>query len=157
MLRALVTTADGLATWPDMSCIGLAIPCKGLGCWGQDSDVVPFLLVREVLASLVKKNAGDVSSFAAIPQQLWGVKRDFCAKHGIKDHLTLGLGGGVAHQKRGRPDNAHRNCWRARPSKGSVSTLCSLCLGFSAELICIDVVRSGRRPGWDTSCFQFPA
>ena len=33
-----------------------------------------------------------MSSFAAIPQQLWSVKRNFCAKHGIKDDLTLGLG-----------------------------------------------------------------
>ena len=30
----------------------------------------------------------------------------------------------------GRPDTAHRSCWRARPSNGSVSTLCSLCQGF---------------------------
>ena len=61
------------------------------------------VLVTEVLASLVEKNAGDVSSFAAIPQQLWGVKRNFCAKHGIMDDLTLGLGihrDGVANQKR---------------------------------------------------------
>ena len=28
------------------------------------------------------------------------------------------------------PDTAHRSSWRARPSKGSVSTLFSLCLGF---------------------------
>ena len=33
-------------------------------------------------------------------------------------------------QHGGRPDTAHRRSWRARQSKGSVSTLCSLCLGF---------------------------
>ena len=33
-------------------------------------------------------------------------------------------------QHGGRPDTAHRSSWRARPSKGSVSTVCSLCLGF---------------------------
>ena len=63
-----------------------------------------------MIASLVEKNAGDVSSFEAIPQQLWGVKRNFCAKHGIRDDLALGLGlheDGVAHQKRKTVECSH--------------------------------------------------
>ena len=80
------------------------IPCKDLATGAAKTPTwCPFLLVHEMLASLVEKHAGDVSSFAAIPQQLWGVKRNFCAKHGINDDLTLGLGlhgDGVAHQKR---------------------------------------------------------
>ena len=55
-----------------------------------------------MLASLVEKNAGDVSFVAAIPQQLSSAKRNFCDKHGIEDDLTLGfdLLDAVAHQKR---------------------------------------------------------
>ena len=71
----------------------------------------------------------------------------------------------------GRPDTAQRRSWRARPSKGSVSTLCSLCVGFRpssfASMCCtrwtrarrrtrLDFFRSGRRLGWDTTCFLFP-
>ena len=33
----------------------------------------------------------------------------------------------------GRPDTAHWSCWRARPSKGSASTLCALCLRFPSS------------------------
>ena len=80
------------------------IPCKDLATGAAKTPKwCPFLLVHEVLASLVAKHAEDVSSFAAIPQQLWGMKRHFCAKHGINGDLTLGLGllgDGVAHQKR---------------------------------------------------------
>ena len=56
-----------------------------------------------MLARLVEKYAGDVSSFTAIPLQLWSMKRNFCANHGIDDDLKLGVGlygEGVAHQKR---------------------------------------------------------
>ena len=70
---------------------------------GYCSRRCPFLFVHEVLASLVEKHAGDVSSFTAIPQQLWSMKRNFCANHGINDDLTLGVGlhrDGVAHLKR---------------------------------------------------------
>ena len=54
-----------------------------------------------LFANLVEKNRGDVSPFA-IPLQLWGVKRIFCAKHSLKVNMTLGSclhGGGVAFQK----------------------------------------------------------
>ena len=76
--------------------------CCGTGA-AKTPTWCPFFLVHEVLESHVEKNSGEVSSFAAIPQQLWSVKRNFCAKHGIKDDLTLGLGlhgDGIAHQKR---------------------------------------------------------
>ena len=44
----------------------------------------------------------DVSFVAAIPQRLSSAKRNFCAKHGIEDDLTLGfdLRDAVAHQQR---------------------------------------------------------
>ena len=80
------------------------IPCKDLATGAAKTPAwCPFLLVHEMLASLVEKHAGDVSSFTAIPQQLWSMKRNFCANHGINDDLTLGVGlhgDGVAHQKR---------------------------------------------------------
>ena len=117
MLRVLVTTADGLAIWPEMTAkpflkdvdmpnvYWARIPCKDLATGAAKTRTwCPFFLLHEVLASLAEKNVGDVSSFAAIPQQQrWGVQRNFCAKHGIKDDLTLGLGlhkDGIAHQKR---------------------------------------------------------
>ena len=108
--------SDGLAIWPEMTAepflkdvdkpnvYWARIPCKDLATGAAKTRTwCPFFLLHEVLASLAEKNAGDVSSFAAIPQQLWGVQRNLCAKHGIKDDLTLGLGlheDGVAHQKR---------------------------------------------------------
>ena len=56
------------------------IPCKDLDTGAARTLMwCPLLLAHEVLASLVEKHAGDVSSFAAIPQHLWGVKRNFCA------------------------------------------------------------------------------
>ena len=80
------------------------IPCKDLATGAAKTLTwCPFLLVHEMLASLVEKHAGDVSSFTAIPQQLWSMKRKFFANHGINDDLTLGVGlhgNGVAHQKR---------------------------------------------------------
>ena len=80
------------------------IPCKDLATGAAKTLTwCPFLLVHEMLASLVEKHAGDVSSFTATPQQLWSMKRNFCANHGINDDLTLGVGlhgDGVAHQKR---------------------------------------------------------
>ena len=109
------------------------IPCKDLATGAAKTPTwCPFLLVHEMLASLVEMHAGDVSSFAAIPQQFWGVKRNFCAKHGINDDLTLGLGlhgDGVAHQKR---TTVECFSWNVLGS------------------------RSGRRLGRDTICFLFP-
>ena len=105
MLRVLVTTAGGLETWPEIS----AEPCKDLATGAAKTLTwCPFFLVHEVLESLVNKNSGDVSSLAAMPQQLWSVKRNFCAKHGIKDDLTLGLGlhGDASHTRSARLWNA---------------------------------------------------
>ena len=61
----------------------------------------------------------------------------------------------------------------SQTEQGSVSTLCSLCLRFRSSSFApkdaLDglgrdggrdwqsVCRAGRRPRWDTSCFQFPA
>ena len=48
------------------------IPCKDSATAAAKTPKwCPFLLVHEVLASLVAKHAEDVSSFAALPQQLW--------------------------------------------------------------------------------------
>ena len=77
---------------------------QGLDYWnGQDSNVVPLPLGTRKCSQVSWRRTRGTSSFAAIPQQIWGVKLKFCAKHGIKDDLTLGLGlhgDGVAHQKR---------------------------------------------------------
>ena len=70
------------------------------------------------------------------------------------------------------PGTAHRSCWRARPSKDqcqpSVLFACVFGrahlhryvaldgLGHDAERDWQSVCRAGRRPRWDTSCFQFP-
>ena len=58
------------------------IPFKDLATGAAKTPTwCPFLLVHEMLASLAEKHARDVSSFTAIPQQLWSMKRNFCANH----------------------------------------------------------------------------
>ena len=65
---------------------------QGLGYWsGQDS---------QVLASLVEKNAGDVSSFAENSTAALGCQAQLLCQARHQGRLDAGPGWGVAHQKR---------------------------------------------------------
>ena len=100
---------------------------------GQDSDVVPFPLSTRSACKSRREERG----IRAIPQQLCGVKRNFCAKHGIKDDLTLGLGlhrDGVAHQKR---KTVVKHSWNVLGS-------------HSAERYLFGLVRRTRGEFWDS-------
>ena len=69
------------------------IPCKDLATGAAKTLTwCPFLMVHEVLASLVEKSAGDVSSFAAIPQQLLRVKCYFLCQAWHQGRLDAWLG-----------------------------------------------------------------
>ena len=61
----------------------------------------------------------------------------------------------------GRPDTAHRSCWLARSSKGSVPTLCSRCLDFRpksfASMCCTRWTWARRRSRLEMCFFRSKA
>ena len=135
--------SDGLATWPEMTAepflkdvdmpnvYWARIPCKDLATGAAKTRTwCPFFLLHEVLASLAEKNVGDVSSFAAIPQQQrLGCPAQLLCQARHQGRLDAGLG---SPQRRHRTPEA-QDCGVLLLERAGLSRRRTLLVRFGGE------------------------